>query len=161
MTAQGVFRDDFYNAMAVLPAGGNTANVTVGASVLPASVLVGSGDQYVLMSGNAAVAYTLDTAVNIIAALQQAVAVAYKAQIAGFGAGVNPPVGVPNLFNLGYTLTLVNNNTGTVTLTNPAGSGITIVGAAYTFLTATSLTYSVVVTSPTTVTFTRVSTGPA
>ena len=159
MTALGVFRDDFYNASSVLPQAA-TAATTQNGGVLTAATLVGGGDQYVLISGQTtAQALTTDSAINIIAQLQNAVAVAYKAQFAGFGAGVSPPQGVPNLFNVSYTLTLVNNNTASGAITLSAGTGVTIAGTAWPGAITTAVTYVVTVTSPTTVTLTRVGTG--
>jgi hypothetical protein len=159
MTTLGVFRDDFYNASSVLPQAATAATTQNGGTLLAAN-MVGGGDQYVLFSGQTtAQAITTDTAVNIIAQLQQAVAVAYKAQIAGFGQSVQPPLGVPNLFNVAYTLTLVNNNTSVGAITLTAGSGVTIAGTAWAGAITTTVTYVVTVTSPTTVTLTRVGTG--
>ena len=159
MTTLGVFRDDFYNAGSVLPQA-TTVPTTQNGGVLLAANMVGGGDQYVLFSGQTtAQAITTDSAVNIIAQLQQAVAVAYKAQIAGFGQSVQPPLGVPNLFNMAYTLTLVNDNTASGAITLTAGAGVTIVGTAWAGAINTIITYVLTVTSPTTVTLTRVSTG--
>lgn len=161
MTTLGVFRDDFYNASAVLPQATVTPTTQNGGTLL-AATMVGGGDQYVLFSGQTtAQAITTDNAVNIIAQLQAAVAVAYKAQIAGFGQSVNPPLGVPNLFNMAYTLTLVNNNTSVGAITLTAGTGVTLVGTAWAGAIATTITYVVTVTSPTTVTITRAQTGTA
>jgi hypothetical protein len=121
--------------------------------------MVGAQDQYVNFSGQAgAQAITTDTAVNIIAALQQAVAVAYKAQIASFGSGVNPPIGVPNLFNLSFTLNIVNNNSAAGVITLTGGAGVTITGTNTLAITTTRI-YVVTVTSPTTVTMQNVGSG--
>lgn len=147
MTALGAFRDDVYNAINVLT--NAQVNTTAQASgVLSASVLAGAVENYIVQSG--ATALTTDSAVNIIAQLQQAVAIAYKNTINGFGAGVNPPSGVPNLFNLSFYVTIENTNGGTLTLS--AGTGVTLTGVA-TVLTANSRSWVVTVTSPTTVTF--------
>lgn len=158
MASQGVFRDDFYNAISVLPSAQATA-YTAGTGVLPASALAGAGDAFLVLSGQAAITGTTDSAVNIIAQLQQAVATAYKNQISGFGAGVNPPSGVPNLFNLSWAVTLNNQNSASLTTTG--GAGVTISGlgglSATTVLTATSAEYVLTVTSPTTITMVRVS----
>src|SRR5271165_3766952 len=95
MAFLGVFRDDFYNGMSVLPQSQLTAITQLTATILAASIIAGSGDVYIASSGNAtAVAFTTDTAVNIVAWLQNAVAAAYKAALAGFGAGVQPPTAV-------------------------------------------------------------------
>lgn len=162
MTAQGVFRDDFYNAVNVLPQSQQTAYTTsqVG-TTLPANRIAGAGDCYVTYSGQtAAQSQTTDTAVNIIAQLQQAIATAYAGGLGGFAAGVNPPPGVPNLFNLTWTLSLVNQNTSSGALTLTAGTGITLAtnGAASATVVAISTTaiYVATVTSPTTVNLTRV-----
>lgn len=147
MAALGAFRDDVYNAINVLT--NAQLNTTAQASgVLSASILAGAVENYVVQSG--ATALTTDSAVNIIAQLQQAVALAYKNTINGFGAGVNPPLGVPNLFNLTFYINIVNTNGGTLTIT--AGTGVTLTGAA-TIATATQRAWLITVTSPTTVTF--------
>jgi hypothetical protein len=158
MTALGAFRDDFYNAASVLPQSGIGAGYTSTAGTLLAASIVGAGDQYVNISGQStSFNITTDTAANIIATLQNIVATQYKAQITGFGAGVNPPVGVPNLFNLSFTLTLTNNNSaGTVTIVG--GTGVTVSGTATIAFTA-SRTFVVQVTSPTTVTITNAMSG--
>jgi hypothetical protein len=101
---------------------------------------------------------TTDTAVNIIARLQTAVASAQQASLAGFGAGVQPPPGIPNLFNLTYTLVIVNNGTTSGSITLAGGTGVTIVGTA-TIAFATSRTFVVSILSPTTLTITNVVSG--
>jgi hypothetical protein len=150
MTALGVFRDDYYNAVSVLPQTQYNGTTLASGSVLPASLIGGAGDCYITASGGAAVGYTTDSAINIIAAIQIAVANAYKQGLGAFAAGVNPPPGVPNLFNVSWTLTINNQNSGLLTLT--AGAGVTITGSATT-ATVTARVYSVTITSPTTVTF--------
>jgi hypothetical protein len=158
MTALGVFRDDFYNASSVLQQSA-VASSTQNGGVMSASLMVGAQDQYVLFSGQTtAQAITTDSAVNIIAALQQAVAVAYKSAIQGFGQGVNPPTGVPNLFNLSYTLAINNGNTASGAITLSAGTGVTLTAGAAVAI-ATSVTFVVTVTSPTTVSIVRVASG--
>jgi hypothetical protein len=145
MTALGVFRDDFYNAAAALTETQYT--VTAQASgTLAASAIAGARNCVVLSSG--ATALTTDTALNIIAQIQNAVATAYKQGLGAFAAGVNPPPGVPNLFNVTYTLTIVNTNAGTLTLTG--GTGVTLSGTT-TVTTAAERVYLVTITSPTTV----------
>jgi hypothetical protein len=147
MTALGVFRDDFYNAAAALTETQYT--VTAQASgTLSASAIAGARNCVVLSSG--ATALTIDTALNIIAQIQNAVATAYKQGLGAFAAGVNPPPGVPNLFNVTYTLTIVNTNASTLTLTAAAGSGVTLSGTT-TVTTAAERVYLVTITSPTTV----------
>lgn len=146
MTSLGVFRDDYYNAGAALAAAQFTST-SQASGTLAASAMAGAASNYILSSG--ATALTTDTAVNIIARLQSVVATAYAASLAGFGAGVNPTPGVPNLFNLAFVLVIENTNGGTLTLT--AGTGVTLTGTA-TMLTVTQRTWVVTVTSPTTVT---------
>jgi hypothetical protein len=149
MTALGVFRDDFYNAVSVLPQTQYNATTLATTSVLPATLIGGAGECWISASGGAGVAYTTDTAVNIIAQIQNAVATAYKQGLGAFAAGVNPPTGVPNLFNVSWTLFINNQNSGTLTLTG--GAGVTLGGTA-TIATDTTRAFIVTVTSPTTVT---------
>ena len=73
-------------------------------------------------------------------------------------ANVSPAPGVPNLFNLTYTLTIVNNNTASGTITLTGGTGVTIIGTN-TIAPATSRTYAVTITSPTTITLTNAMSG--
>lgn len=145
MTFLGTFRDDFYNAISVL-ASGQFVSTAQASGVLLATAMAGSQECYVSQSG--ATALTTDSAINIIAQIQNAIATAYKAALNSFGAGVNPPSGVPNLFNLSYFLFIRNTNAGTLTLT--AGAGVTITGVA-TIATTVERQYLVTVTSPTTV----------
>jgi hypothetical protein len=146
MTALGVFRDDVYNAAAVLTETQFTATAQANGTILPATVISGARSTVVLSSG--ATALTTDSAVNIIAAIQNAVAVAYKQGLGSFAAGVNPPNGVPNLFNVTYTLTVVNTNAGLLTITG--GAGVTVTGTVP--LAGGMRQYLVTITSPTTVT---------
>ncbi len=162
MTALGVFRDDYYNAISVLPNTQQSAFTTsqVG-TVLPAAAVAGAGDAYVTYSGQAvAQSQTTDTAANIIAQLQQAVAVAAKAGASSFAAQVNPPAGVPNLFNLTWTLSIVNQNTASGALTLTGGTGVTLAtnGAASASVVAVGVTaiYVVTITGPNSITLTRV-----
>jgi hypothetical protein len=157
MTSLGVFRDDFYNAISVLPQAQFNATTLATGSVLPASLIGGSGDCYVSVSGGAAVTYTTDSAINIIAAIQIAVANAYKQGLGAFAAGVNPPPGVPNLFNVSWTFTLINLNSASITLTG--GTGVTIAAPGGTVLTGTERIYVVTITSPTTVTLQTTNSG--
>ena len=143
----GVFRDDVYNSVSVLAQTQFTSTAQA-SGVLSATAIAGAGDCYV--TSTAATALTTDSAINIIAQIQNAVATAYKQGLGAFAAGVNPPPGVPNLFNVSYTLT-INNQAAGLTLT--AGAGVTFVGLA-TIATLTARTYVVTVTSPTTVTLT-------
>jgi hypothetical protein len=112
--------------------------------------MAGAGDVYVTSSG--ATALTFDSAINIIAAIQIAVANAYKQGLGSFAAGVNPPPGVPNLFNVSYTLTILNTNAGALVLSAGAGSGVTLVGSGTVPLGGAIRVFTVTITSPTTVT---------
>jgi hypothetical protein len=147
MTALGVFRDDYYNAVSVLPQTQYNA-ISQASGVLSASVMAGAGDCYITSSG--ATALTTDSAINIIAAIQIAVANAYKQGLGAFAAGVNPPPGVPNLFNVSWTLTILNTNAGALVLT--AGAGVTLSGTTSVPLAGAIRVYQVTITSPTTVT---------
>jgi hypothetical protein len=167
MAFKGVFTDDFYNAIHVLPAS-IAVNGPTGTAVLSGAQLVGALEVDLAVGNGAAAAqtYTTDTAVNIIAALNNALATAYKSQLSSFGAGVNPPVGgLPNLFNMSWTVTISNQGT-TAASALAAGTGVTL-AAINAGITSTVIAlgapnvpvvtrYVVTVTSPTTVTFTRV-----
>lgn len=146
MPSLGVFRDDFYNAAAVLPVSQYTATAQASGTIA-ASAMAGAQDVNILAS--AATALTTDTAANIIAALQTAVATAYAASLGGFAASVNAPPGVPNLFNLTYLLSIHNTDASTLTITG--GTGVTLVGTA-TVLTANTRIWQVQITGPTTIT---------
>lgn len=159
MTALGVFRDDFYNAISVLPQAQYSASTQGTGTVISATLLGGAGDTYAAFSGQTvAQALTTDTAVNIISQLQNAVAAAYKANIAASAANVSPPPGVPNLFNMVYTLTIINNNTSSGAITLTGGTGVTINGTN-TIAIATNREFLVTVTSPTTVTLQNLISG--
>jgi hypothetical protein len=145
MTALGVFRDDFYNAAAALTEAQFTTTAQGNGTVLTAQAIAGARECFVLSSG--ATALTTDSAINIIAQVQTAVNTAYKQGLGSFAAGVNPPPGAPNLFNVTWVLTIVNTNAGTLTLTG--GTGVTVTG---TVTTAAERVYLVTITSPTTVT---------
>jgi hypothetical protein len=167
MAFKGVFSDDYYNAIHVLPAALSVAG-PIATGTLTGAQLTGALEVSIAVGNGAASAqtYTTDTAVNIIAALNNAVAAAYKAQLNSFGAGVNPPTtGLPNLFNLSWTVSFSNQGT-TAASALAQGAGVTITGANA-GITGTVLAlgapnvpvltrYVVTVTSPTTVTFTRV-----
>jgi hypothetical protein len=145
MTFLGVFRDDVYNAAAVLTETQFTATAQANGTILTAAAI--SGARSVVVLSSVATALTTDSAVNIIANIQNVVATAYKQGLAAFAAGVNPPNGAPNLFNFTYTLTVVNNGGGILTFTG--GAGVTVTG---TVPVASERVYLVTVTSPTTVT---------
>ena|ERR1700721_337003 len=153
MPSLGVFRDDFYNAISVLPQSQFTATTQATGTVLAANALSGAGDVYLSSSGSAtAVAFTTDSAINIIAAIQIAVANAYKQGLGAFSAGVNPPPGVPNLFNVAWTLTINNVNTSSGVITLTGGAGVTIAGPGpATIAISSQRLFLVTVTSPTTV----------
>src|SRR5271166_331090 len=150
MTFLGVFRDDFYNAVSALAQTQYATITAATAATIPAASLGGSGDCYLVASGQAAVSYTTDSAINIIAQIQAAVATAYKQGLGSFAAGVNPPPGVPNLFNVSWTLTINNQNTGVLTLV--AGAGVTLVGTTTVPTSGALRVYTITITSPTTVT---------
>lgn len=168
MAFKGVFSDDFYNAIHILPAA-IAINGPVGTGTLGATQLVGALEVDLAVGNGAATAqtYTTDTAVNIIAALNNAVATAYKQGLGAFAAAVNPPTaGLPNLFNLSWTVTIENQGT-TANSALAAGTGVTIT-SQNAGLTPTQIAlatsanlpvatrYVVTVTSPTTVNFNRV-----
>jgi hypothetical protein len=148
MGSLGVFRDEFYNAADALTVAQFTST-SQASGTLVAAAMAGARVTYVLSSG--ATALTTDTAANIIAQLQSAVAAAQKANVGGFAAalGSTPPPGVPNLFNMSYILTIENTNAGTLTITG--GTGVTLVGTA-TMLTVTQRTWVVTVTGPASIT---------
>jgi hypothetical protein len=160
MTALGVFRDDFYNAIHTLPASQAVAGPTA-TGVIAATALAGAVENFLTLGGTSQT-FTTDTAVNIIAQLQTAVAAAVKANVGGFVASLSaPPLGVPNLFNVSFTVSI--SGTGiTTAATLAGGAGVTLAGLGT--LSATVLAvgtgsasrYVVTVTSATTVTFTRV-----
>jgi hypothetical protein len=149
MTALGVFRDDFYNAVSALAQTQFTATAQA-SGTLAATAIAGAGDCYVTSSG--ATALTFDSAINIIAQVQNAVATAYKQGLGSFAAGVNPPPGVPNLFNMSWTLTVLNTNAGALVLSAGAGSGVTLVGSGTVTAAGAIRVFTVTITSPTTVT---------
>jgi hypothetical protein len=157
----GAFREDFYNAINVLPQSQSTAITTaLSGTVLTAAQLSGSGDNYLVISGQTtAQTATTDTATNIIANLQNAVANAWKGQT-GFAPGVFPPSGVTNLFNIAFTLTINNQNTTSGALTLTAGTGVTLAalgGLSSTVVAVTTVSVWVVtVTGLAAVTITRV-----
>jgi hypothetical protein len=167
MAFKGVFSDDFYNAIHILPAS-IAANGPVSTGALSGVQLTGGVEVDIAVGNGAAAAqtYTTDTAINIIAALNNAVATAYKAGLGAFAASVNPPLaGLPNLFNLSWTVTISNQGTTANSVLAP-GAGVTLT-SQNAGMVATSITlgapnapvatrYVVTVTSPTTVTFTRV-----
>lgn len=152
MAFLGAMRDDFYNAVSALAQTQYNATPQLSGTVLAASLIGGAGDCYIVSTSGVAtaIAFTTDSAINIIAAIQIAVATAYKQGLGSFAAGVNPPSGVPNLFNVSWSLEIVNlNNTaGIITLTG--GTGVTINGVN-TIAISSARQFTVTVTSPTTV----------
>jgi hypothetical protein len=168
MAFKGVFSDDFYNAIHVLPASA-AVNGPTGTGTLTGVQLTGALEVDLAVGNGAATAqtYTTDTAVNIIAALNNALATAYKSGLGAFAASVNPPTaGLPNLFNVSWTVTISNqgtttasvlaNGTGVTLASQNAGLTSTSIPAAAAANTPAVTRYVVTVTSPTTVTFTRV-----
>jgi hypothetical protein len=168
MTNLGVFRDDFYSAINVLPES-QAVNGPTATATLTAAQLTGAQEIMIAVGNGAGAAqtYTTDTAANIIAALQTAVATAYKANVGGFASslGAVPPLGVPNLFNVAWTVSISNQGT-TAASTLAGGTGVTI-AAVNAGMTAGNLAlgapnapvvtrYVVTVTGPASVTFTRV-----
>jgi hypothetical protein len=158
----GAFRDDYYNAINVLPNSQTVAlSGALSATLLTAAQLSGAGDCYIVESGQtAAQTATTDTAANIIANLQNAVNTAWKGQTAFGSQTVVPAQGVPNLFNLTWTLSINNQNLTAGTLTLTAGTGVTLATAGTT--SATVITFSTIavyvgsITGPAAVTLTRV-----
>jgi hypothetical protein len=162
MGSLGVFRDEFYNAIHVLPAAQGVAGPTA-TGVIPAAALAGALDCGVTIGGTSQT-YTTDTAVNIIAQINNAINTAYKANVGGFAsslAGSPALSGIPNFFNVTWYVTIA---LGLVTTgaTLAGGTGVTL--AAIGTLSATALgagagtvaRYVVSVTGPTTLTMTRV-----
>jgi hypothetical protein len=158
----GAFRDDYYNSLSVLPNSQTVAlSGALSATLLTAAQLSGAGDCYITESGQtSAQTATTDTAANIIANLQNAVATAWKGQTAFGSTSVVPPNGVPNLFNVTWTLTINNQNLTAGALTLTAGTGVTLATAGTTSATviafSTLAIYVCTITCPAAVTFTRV-----
>lgn len=117
---------------------------------MAASIFSGSAENYVASSG--ATALTFDTAANIVANIQQAVATAFQASYAAGGTpSVSPPPpGVPNLFNLSFEVGVRNTNAGTLTLA--LGAGITLGNGLLTVLTANERIFLFTVTGPNSIT---------
>jgi hypothetical protein len=160
MTNLGVFRDDFYNAIHALPA----VQASIGPSatgVIPASQLASAIENIVQVTGTSQT-FTTDTAVNIIARLQTAVAAAIAANAGGFASalGGQPPLGVPNLFNVSFVITInaMSASTGaTLAFGTGVSQGTALSGLSNTGLSLTAPNrYVVQITSATTITMTRV-----
>jgi hypothetical protein len=159
MATLGVFRDEYYNAIHVLPAAQSGAGPTA-TGVVSATLLAGALD-CVLSLGGTTQTFTTDSAVNIIAQLSNAINTAYKANIGGFASSLagNPPVAIPNLFNMSW---VVDFNLANVTTSAIFAGGAGVTMAALAGLTQTALVavntarYVVTVTGPANVTFTRV-----
>jgi hypothetical protein len=169
MTNLGVFRDDFYNAVHVLAAS-QSANGPTGTGTLTAAQISGAGECTVAVGNGAGAAqtYTTDTAANIIANLNAAVQAAAKANVGGFSAslGAQPAVsGIPNFFNFTWTMTISNQGT-TAASVLAGGTGVTLTnlnaGLVATNIplgapnAPTGSRWVCQVTSPTTITMTRV-----
>jgi hypothetical protein len=156
MTTLGVFRDDFYNATAVLPQNQYNATAVAGALTLSAAVLSGATENYLAASGAAAaVNYTTDTAANIIANIQTTLA-----KSAAANGGTGQPPGVPNLVNVSFYFELIN-NAATFTVTLVGGTGVTLGTGAATVVTGGTRGWIVTVTSPTTVSMQTIGSGTA
>jgi hypothetical protein len=161
MSNLGVFRDEFYNAIHVLAAAQGVTGPTA-TGVIPAAALAGACECDVSLGGTSQT-FTTDTAVNILAQLQNAVAAAVKANVGGFAAslGANPAITFPNLFNVSWTVTFAGGGI-TTGATLAAGTGVTLsnlTGQSATVLAVgvgSVSRYVVTVTSATTITMTRV-----
>jgi len=158
MANLGVFRDEFYNSIhALTEAQANVGPTATG--VLSASIIAGAAECFTSVGGTSQT-YTTDTAANIIAQLQTAVATAQKANVGGFASalGSTPPLGVPNLFNMSWVLNI--NGQATTAATLAGGTGVTL--AAIGTLSPTVLNiagesvYVCTVTGPASITMTRV-----
>lgn len=160
MSGLGVFRDTFYNAIYALTSAQAVAGPTA-TGVLPAAAMAGAQECYTSVGGTSQT-YTTDTAANIIAQLQTAVAAAVKANVGGFSAALSeqPPLGVPNLFNVSWFVN-INTNGVTTGATLAAGTGVTLAtltGApsATALGTGGNALYMIQVTGAASVTMTRV-----
>jgi hypothetical protein len=162
MTTLGVFRDDYYNCMAALAQNQYATTTQATGTVLAATNIAGAQEVYLLFSGQAAISVTTDTAANIIARLQNAVAVQYQAS----GVLQQSPgaaIGVPNLLNCSYYFDIINNNSASITMAG--GAGVTMNGLIYgaagsaVILTATTMGFLVTITGPNSVTITRIAAG--
>jgi hypothetical protein len=156
----GAFRDDFYNAMSILP-GTQFTKITgaLSATVLTGAQMSGAEDTYIVLSTQtSAQTATTDTAANIINNLQTGVAASLATNPFG-SAGLEPPSGVTNLYNLTWTLTINNQNLTAGTLTLTAGTGVTLATAGTASATVVTFSTSAIfmgqVTGPAAVTFTR------
>lgn len=132
MTTLGVFRDDLYDPLVILPKGQFTST-SQASGTLVAAALVGAQDVNVTSSG--ATALTTDTAANIISQfINTLVANGASNQI--------------NFNGVNYILYIHNTNAGTLTLS--AGTGVTITGTATVATTVTGR-FLVTLTNPSTV----------
>ena len=148
MTNLGVFRDDVYNPIAILP-GAQYKTTTQNAGTLAATLFVGAQENYVAASGNTtAQAITTDTAANIIAAAASAL----QSKATGFQPNAN------NLLNLVFVVTIINNNTSSGAITLTGGTGVTITGTN-TIAITTSRQFLVTITGSTTVSFQNIGSG--
>lgn len=159
MGTLGVFRDDFYNAGAVLTFAQYTA-ITQNGGVLVASAIAGALKNHINASGQTgAQAITTDTAANIIARLRSAVLTALITNgMVGAGVQGNPPHGVPNLINLTFEVTIANANTSAGAITLSGGTGVTIPTQSPTAIAvATTRSYMATVTGPAAITLQQIS----
>lgn len=147
MSMRGVFDDLMLPGSAYFPEQQYTA-ITQASGTLPVAAIVGATNN--VMSQSGATALTLPTAAAIYAQLLQALASVLPVPQANI---------VNGLFNggaLNWTVTFINTNGGTLTLS--AGTGITLTGTA-TLATSTTRTYVVTLTSPSTATFQNIGSG--
>lgn len=158
MTTLGVFRDDYYNPMAALPQNQYNTFATAGSLTLSAALLAGAQECYINASATGgAVNYTTDTAANIIARMQNAV----SAQLQATGNLQQSPgaaVGIPNIFNVSYYLSIINSSAGG-TITLVAGAGVTLGTGTNTIAVNSNRGYLVTVTGPNSVTIQTVLSG--
>lgn len=154
MTELGTFRDDFYHGMAVLPPAAYRASTQATGTVLAAASFVNANFNYLALSTRAAVTLTTDTASNIITQLQRALFV----QAAALGGAV--PAGLPGSQTytkpVAFFLRIINNNSGTLTLTG--GTGVTITSGG-TVANGVSQDYVVSITGLNTITLQGVGTA--
>lgn len=148
MTTLGIFRDDVYNPIGILP-GAGYKTTTQNAGTLAATLFTGAQENYVAASGQTtAQAITTDTAANIIAS----VASALQSKATGFQPNAT------NLVNLAFLITIINNNTSSGAITLTGGTGVTITGTNTIAITV-SRTYLVTITGTNTVTLQNVGSG--
>lgn len=145
MSELGVFRDDFYDATAVLGESQYNANAQT-AGVIPANQLAGARNNVINFAGSAAaVALTTDSAANIVAALQAAIQAASRS--------TSLPVAGKT-----FRVRLINNGNTSGVITLTGGAGVTINGTN-TIAIAACRDYQVTVVDSAHVTFQNVGSG--